>query len=272
MNIFSELKIKHIDQPFIFIPLLIFSLLVGLTAWFFSQTILIVTGFILSFLFISATIWHTYRMGTEEHHHQIESVQALISIQNFIEPRAPIPSLTGWAAHPVLVSTILECVKENDTHTVLELGSGSSTIITSYYLEALGGDRKLISLDHDAVFMEKTRKQVHIHELEHTASVVHAPLTNKNGTTWYDLSNLSLEEGSVDLLVVDGPPLKTCRKARKPALYELKKYLSDRAIVIMDDAFREDERSIAKDWIEDFPDLQLSYKHTRKGIAIFHRD
>ncbi|MFN1833688.1 class I SAM-dependent methyltransferase [Balneola sp. MJW-20] len=272
MNIFNELKIKIADQPFIFVPLSIFALLLILSAYFFSLKVFILTGFLLLFLLTSSTIWHTYRSVTEEHSNQLQSMQALLSIQNFINPRAPIPPMVGWAAHPVLISNILEVIHEHDVKTVLELGSGSSTIITSYYLESLEGDRKLISLDHDGNFLEQTRNQVRLHELENIATVHHTPLVKYNDFTWYDISDLELEKGSVDLLVVDGPPMKTQTKARKPALYVLKEYLSDNAVIIMDDANREDESEIAREWVKDFPGYTLKHKHSSKGVAILTPD
>ncbi|GAB5408702.1 MAG: hypothetical protein BalsKO_10670 [Balneolaceae bacterium] len=148
------------------------------------------------------------------------------------------------------------------------------TIITSYLLEELGNGR-ITSLDHDKVYGEKTRQELDLHGLKDLATVQYRPLINHtiNGKnySWYDTSNLELEEKSVQLLVVDGPPEKTQPHARYPALPLFHKYLSDNAIVILDDAGRKEESEIVQMWLKEFSDFRHEFIYTEKGISILRR-
>src|SRR5690606_6944595 len=97
--------------------------------------------------------------------------------------------------------------------TVVELGSGVSTLLTSYALESIGdSEAHLYSLDHEAQFAGITRSNLAAHGLAGRATVLDAPLveTQAGGETrqWYDIAELESALGArkIDLLVVDGPP------------------------------------------------------------------
>jgi len=55
-----------------------------------------------------------------------------------------------------------------------------------------------------------------------------------------------------DLLIIDGPPNGTQHLARYPALPILFHLLSEDVAVLLDDAFRVDEREIVKLWQKEF--------------------
>ena len=73
------------------------------------------------------------------------------------------------------------------------------------------------------------------------------------------------------MLVVDGPPEKTQSHARYPALPLFYEYLSDEAVVILDDAGRKEESEIVEMWLKDYPEFVHEFIHTEKGISILRR-
>jgi hypothetical protein len=72
--------------------------------------------------------------------------------------------------------------------------------------------------------------------------------------SWYQTDVFADLQG-IDLLVVDGPPARASLEARYPALPTLRDRLSPNAIVVLDDAGREDETQIVERWCAEFDQL-----------------
>src|SRR5262249_31300362 len=136
------------------------------------------------------------------------------------------------------------------------------------------GVGSIVSLDHDAAYAETTRRNLRRHGLQRLATVLHAPLITVQaaGQTfrWYDCSALP-NDGTFDLLVVDGPPAGTQLEVRYPALPLLMNRLSSTAAILLDDAGRGDEQAILARWLKEFPAFVHEEVTTEKGAAILRR-
>ena len=77
--------------------------------------------------------------------------------------------------------------------------------------------------------------------------------------------------GSPDLLIVDGPPGIAGELARYRALPLLYDRLSDEAVIIRDDAQRDEEQPIVALWLEQFDDLTAKSLPSEKGTVILRR-
>ncbi|WP_182920251.1 class I SAM-dependent methyltransferase [Nocardioides cavernaquae] len=163
---------------------------------------------------------------------------------------ATMPTLGGWAATNRTIAELVSIVLTRAEHpTVVECGSGSSTVWTAAALRKRGGG-KVISLDHDASYAERTREELRRHGLSDYATVIHAPLTDlpgQVGRQWYSTAGLPELDG-VDVLFVDGPPGASARLARQPAWDTFAPSLNNGALVILDDTDREAEQEIVEDW------------------------
>jgi hypothetical protein len=73
------------------------------------------------------------------------------------------------------------------------------------------------------------------------------------------------------MLIIDGPPGNIQHLARYPALPLLFHLLSDDVVVLLDDAFRADEREIVKRWLKEFGGFSLEEIDAEKGAAILRR-
>ncbi len=200
-------------------------------------------------------------------------VQALLDVYTRVEPRLPLPPMRHMVISPDFAATLISLVRSQAPQVILELGSGTSTLLSSYCLEKNQSGR-LISLDHEARFANETRQAVQQHGLSHIAEVFHAPLKPVaiGGQTfqWYDLSALS-EIPQIDLLVVDGPPAFLSKNARYPALPLLLPYLSPDATILVDDAARPDEKAIVRDWVAQFPEFEKTEYAHEKGTVLLRR-
>ncbi|MDX1640090.1 MAG: class I SAM-dependent methyltransferase [Balneolaceae bacterium] len=276
MNLFKlQLEIRHADWPYIlqgFIAYFVLSIL----AYFvlpdggYEYFLLVI-----SLLFIIFTFVHFNNIRIEEQHHSRYKIQALNELIKLLPIRAPLPPMVGWAATPELALNVYKVIEEKKPDLIVELGSGVTSIVSAYSLEKFNPEGRIVSFDHDADFADQTRKELKYHQLEKYVDIFDAPLSsiNVNGKQckWYDI-DFSLIKAPIDMLIIDGPPLKTQQYARYPALPSFYQKLSDDALVIFHDTRREMESKTVKNWVQEFPDLTHSFLRTEKGISIFRRD
>jgi predicted O-methyltransferase YrrM len=194
----------------------------------------------------------TAAMGTDRLlRAQTGEVEALLQLFHGFTPKAPMPTSGGFALNPTDLLDLLHIIRTRRPKLVLELGSGTSTVWIAYALEKAGG--RLISLDHDPGYAEKTRAALAAHGLTEVAEVRDAPLRPVvvDGRTfpWYDVDAVA-DLREVDLLLIDGPPEKTGKDARYPAMRVLEDRLADSATVVFDDAHRQDEAEALRRWVE----------------------
>jgi predicted O-methyltransferase YrrM len=271
-KIFSELRIKYSDHGLLFIPVVYF-LILSLVMWIMLDLNSI--PFILALLLLIVILIqiHLYRRLRIDMNHQQRNTQALIDIHSRHTFRLPLPSLDNWTASPELIARIYYLIKMYRPEVIVELGSGASTICCGYFVEKLGSGT-VVSMDHDDNFTKLTRINVHNHELDNFVTVHHSPLINYEldgiKSAWYDISVLD-GIGSIDMLIIDGPPEKTQPFARYPALPLLYPRLSKNAVIILDDASRQEEQEIVKRWTDLFGDLEPEFIPSEKGICVLKR-
>jgi hypothetical protein len=73
------------------------------------------------------------------------------------------------------------------------------------------------------------------------------------------------------LLVIDGPPARLGSLMRYPALPLLHRRLAGDAVVVLDDANRDDEREILRRWGERYPEFDIELLRHEKGTAVLYR-
>ena len=199
--------------------------------------------------------------------------ESLLALYATVKPTFPLPNTRKSAISPDFAKIIVKLIKEKQPKTIVELGSGVSTIISGYALNE-NGKGKIVSLEEDPTFAEVTKENIKRHDLASIARVICAPLKdktiNKKKWKWYDISKLKVK--SIDMLVVDGPQQYGRKESmvRYPALPVLFKRLSPKAIILVDDAAREDEKRIVKKWTKEYK-LICQYIKTEKGAAILRR-
>lgn len=227
---------------------------------------------VLSFAGLVGLSLNVYRTRVQDDIANKKHVQALLHLFSMLDMRRPIPALTEWAASPQLACSLVSLVKEHKPAVILEVGSGSSTLVLGYAVEQSGGGR-VIALDHLAPYGEQTRQSIERHELGDYAEVRDAPLVDVEleGDTWpwYDLQAID-DVSQIDMMVVDGPPHKTRSNARYPAVPLLANRLSDDAVVVLDDAYRDDEAAIAAAWAEQLS-ASLTIESSPYGTAVLRR-
>ncbi len=182
-----------------------------------------------------------------------------------------------WSEHaiaPETLALIQHMISSLKMRSVLELGSGLSTVLLAKYFGRMS-DGRILSFDDDERWAALTRATLEQEGLASIAQVRVARLVEIEAggrrAPWYDLSALD-EHEYFDLIVVDGPPAwKGDSLARLPALYKLASRLAESGVLVLDDAARSGEREIASQWQRDFPDLHFRMVQIGRGLLVASR-
>lgn len=176
-----------------------------------------------------------------------------------------LPHLGSWKADTYLLHRVVDVIEEAKPASVVELGSGATSLVIARAL-AKNGHGRLRSYDQHLPFVEEMGKWLSEHDL--SAEFHHAPLSQRSERwpgLWYSLSHLPAE---IDLLVIDGPPWTVHPFARGIAecLFDR---LSPGGVVMLDDAARPGERYIARRWRRDWPDFDFTFEADgSKGLLV----
>lgn len=184
-------------------------------------------------------------------------VEAQQLLQSVYKPVGLRPLLGGWSLTPSGMLDIATAISRDAPNTVVECGSGTSTVWIALALrESRGGH--VYALEHDPEFAEETRRQIAEQGLAAYATVVDAPIVEQPGASnvvdWYDLRDIDALD-QIDILVVDGPP-RLVGDFRKFALELLSARFSPGTRVFADDVNRVEERTMVETWISEFPALK----------------
>lgn len=205
---------------------------------------------------------------------QVVLLEDYMQLMRLVPMPLPMPRPGTWAASEDLLLWLAGYVLEQRPRTVVDLGSGQSSVWMAAAMRTAGYDGRVIGVDHDEAFAEGTRALARRQGVEDWLTVVHAPLREQEieGRTvrWYDLDALSGIQ-DIDLLCIDGPPGQGTSHARWPALPALQDHLSSGAVVVLDDMIRRDEQEILDDWVGRFPGYAVERLDFEKGAAIMRR-
>jgi predicted O-methyltransferase YrrM len=179
-----------------------------------------------------------------------------------------LPHLGSWKADTYLLHRIVDVIETERPATVVELGSGATSLVIA---KALGthGSGRLHSYDSYAPFVESMHGWLNEHGLK--AAFHHAPLVQRDVRwpgLWYGLTDIP---GSIELLVIDGPPWAVHPFARGMAerLFPL---IAPGGTVLLDDAARPGERYVARRWKKNWPDFDWHYEGAgTKGLLVGRR-
>jgi hypothetical protein len=205
--------------------------------------------------------------------------EAWMAVYSVIKPRVPFPTIEPYMATPELLRHLTHLILERRPRLIVELGSGISTLISGYGAELLG-ECRVVSVDHDARFLEVTRALVARHGLSDRVRLVHAPLKpvdlGGHRSNWYDpeVVNPAISEtgAPIGLLLVDGPPGMDQRLARFPAVPVLHQRLDRQCAILIDDARRPDEQEMVRRWMAEFTGFSRQEFGTEKGAVILRRE
>ena len=180
----------------------------------------------------------------------------------------------GWSIDASLARRLCHLLRDQRPRTIVELGSGTSTIVIATCMKALQEENySHVAIDHDARYLRLTRELAILNNVENSIDFCECPLRYSAdlNQVWYAGAVEKLNGMKIDLLLVDGPPGTLQTRSRYPALPQLYSVLADKCTVILDDAIRPDEEMIANAWIREFPGFALEILPGGHKAAILTR-
>jgi hypothetical protein len=152
---------------------------------------------------------------------------------------------SSWSLGEMAYATILDDLHSIRAKTIVEFGSGASTLHLSRDLP----DAHILSIEGDASFLDSTQRDLKKHGGKANVDLVHRPIGwQRHGLGFFR----SYEPGSfperVDAVLIDGPPLAT-RRGREACLYQVfpKTHVGTR--FYLDDYCRQAEQRIVANWL-----------------------
>lgn len=180
----------------------------------------------------------------------------------------------GWSIDTFLGKFLVQHLIEAKPMTILELGSGTSTVLIARTLQLMGiNNCEHLAVDHEAKYLAISRDYARLNGLEDRVTWLECPLQRHEelDKLWYGRLTGKLAGKKIDLLLVDGPPGPLQPLSRYPALPILAPFLAERCTVVLDDAARRDEQEIIRRWQSEFPGFTLDLIFEGHGVAVLSR-
>lgn len=242
--------------------------------WNYFAITLFISGVIIIISFLIKVYSDLIKNRIEIRDHFIQT-EASIQITKLINPKLPFPTSGDWAATSHFLAVLFKYIIKNKPKTIIELGSGVSTLYSAQLIKDLNLSTQVISLDHEETYGTQTNEYLKVAQLDNHAQVIIAPLTthmiNNNNWKWYKTTSLKQDQ-KIDVLVVDGPITYLQSNARYPAIPLLFSRLSHKAIILVDDYNRKDEQAIVKLWLKEYDLTLIEETDSVKGYAVLQKN
>lgn len=166
--------------------------------------------------------------------------------------------LTTWSIAPSEVVHILNDILIHNRKSVIEFGSGFSTVCIAQLIKNNGLDCPFYSIENNRDWHASMKATLKRYELTEFVQLVLAEVdevddkyAKQANSKWYSVNTLNSALGTelFDLVIVDGPFGSISPYARYPAIpFLMEKRLADGFAIFLDDSNRPHEAQIIGDW------------------------
>lgn len=179
-----------------------------------------------------------------------------------------------WTRAAMRPSTVLHILNEifiNDRRSIIEFGSGISTLYLAW--AAKKTNARVLSIEENEDWSSKIAEILNRNALDTYCDIHSVPChdvtMNGYSSRWYDVDLVKeiVGQTTFDLVIVDGPTAfrKGQENARRPAIDVLRANLSENYVIFLDDAMRGGEKRILAAW-----ETSLGLKASLEPIAGGH--
>jgi hypothetical protein len=160
--------------------------------------------------YLATKIENIFTRGLRNNHDQVLKKMVSTSSYNYL-----MNNLSGgmvlpyniWSISPPAMMVIVNHILINNVKTIVEFGTGVSTIFLNNLSIKNNLNLKIISVDHDLNWQNIIKEKYKVDGVE----FIHAPLASVmkfkgNEYNWYDVSKLNaINKSEVDFIIIDGP-------------------------------------------------------------------
>lgn len=226
---------------------------------------------------------HKFNNITDQNKDQNKDLKSLNILLAMFDKNFFLP-ITSWSLSPSQVHHICNDIVINKRKSIVELGSGYSTICIAQLLKINKIEARFFSIENNEEWIADLTKILISLDLSNYFTFIHAPLNSipkeflyKNQERWYDtsiISNYFLEVKEIDLLLVDGPFGGNTPFARYTAYPFFKQKLAKDFAIFFDDTNRSIEKEILAVWQKEFNFYSVqkndyTYLSNKQGFDIY---
>jgi hypothetical protein len=199
-----------------------------------------------------------------------DQMAGLFQIQAAISGSPIIRPLRNWAISPDAIALVLADLQERTTPTIVEFGSGQSTVVLAAYLKNRRGGR-LVTIEHDGQYAQGVSRQLAACGLEEYVDLRVVPLVNADSCaslppcSTYDLSGM--EKIKANLALVDGPPQTFGASGRYYAIRWAVSHLAADGVVYVDDYDRPADKRNVSVILGEIPAIRCETLIAEKGLV-----
>lgn len=164
---------------------------------------------------------------------------------------------TNWSMTPAALIELEAYLYRAQPRTILEMGSGLSTVVLAHYARSTGA--QVTTLEHDARYFNETRKLLSQHGVLDSVSLESAHLYGTPPVYGHAVSD------GVDFCVIDGPPERL--GGRAATLPHVLPHLADRWVAWLDDGDRDGEMQAVRRWKSDHA-VQARQTAIPRGVTL----
>lgn len=239
--------------------LIIFSVLIALSfvgvylvTWLLSDRFAIMLSIAWATLLI-VYLMYRWRPVFPIYDRQLSELRHIVELQSLMG-NAFLP-FSGWAMVPNDLYRLISTIQLERYKTIVECGSGASTIAIGRLLRQLG-EGHLYSFEEDKAWYDMMASTLEAEKLTNIVTLIYAPLEAYPGidAQWYALEHARRVQASaenIDLLLVDGPK-SVAIYSRYPALPVFAAQLNENSLIVLDDTKRPNEIAILERWGREF--------------------
>lgn len=161
----------------------------------------------------------------------------------------PLGFTSGWSLGEEAYQAIHDDLVQHDVRTIVEFGSGTSTLRLSRDLPAA----TIFSLESDPGFEQQTRSQLkQLGGPAHVEVALRPIAWQRHSLGFFRSYQPGSFPAHVDAVLIDGPPITT-RRGREACLYQVFQQARIGARFYLDDYCREAEQQIVRNWLRAYP-------------------
>ncbi|MBA2613898.1 MAG: class I SAM-dependent methyltransferase [Bacteroidetes bacterium] len=168
-----------------------------------------------------------FRKNKDQILKKIVSASSYDYLMNHLSGDIVVPYNT-WSISPQGMMVIINHILINNVKTVVEFGTGISTVFLNNLSIKNGLNLKIISIDHDAKWQNTIKEKYKAPNVEYIHSPLNTKMKFKNEEFfWYDPEVLNkIDKQKTDLIIVDAPIGKNSHYERAGAFEFFKQELN----------------------------------------------
>jgi len=169
-------------------------------------------------------------------------------------PDSTVLPFSPFSLNPNTILHIINDLQVNRRNSVIEFGTGVSTLIMAKFIKSNGLTTQILSVDHDLKWSAYIEEELIKHNCSEQVTLLVAPLCEHNNDQysgkWYNeiIVKNAMDQKTFDMLLVDGPSAGEHKHVRFSALPIIFEALEDNFIIFLDDIRRPGERKILEEW------------------------